>query len=49
MSEILAATISTALLDASDLSWISWLGAGLIMVAILIDLFVGNSQKAATA
>jgi len=46
MSEILAATISTALLDASNLPWISWVGAGLIMVAILIDLFAGNSEKA---
>lgn len=49
MSEILAATLSTALLDASSLSWVSWAGAGLIMVAILIDLFAGNSQKIATA
>ena len=44
MSEILAATISTALLDASDLSWISWAGAGLILVAIIIDLLAGSSK-----
>lgn len=48
MSEILAATISTALLDASNLPWISWAGAGLILVAILIDLFAGSSEQAAT-
>lgn len=45
MSEILAATLSTALLDASNLHWLSWAGAGLIMVAILIDLFAGNTKK----
>ena len=44
MSEILTATISTALLDASNLPWISWVGAGLILIAILIDLFAGNSR-----
>lgn len=48
MSEILAATISTTLLDASNLSWISWGGAGLIFVAILVDLFAGNSEAAGT-
>lgn len=41
MSEILVATLSTALLDASDLTWISWVGAGLIMCAVLIDLYSG--------
>lgn len=46
MSEILAATISTALLDASDLSWISWAGAGLILIAIIIDLYAGSQEKA---
>lgn len=45
MSEVLAATISTTLLDASDLSWISWGGAGLIFVAILIDIFAGNIES----
>ncbi len=48
MSEILAATISTALLDASELSWISWGGAGLILIAIIIDLFAGSSEKGNT-
>jgi drug/metabolite transporter (DMT)-like permease len=47
MSEILAATISTTLLDASDLSWISWAGAGLIFIAILIDIFAGNIESSA--
>lgn len=49
MSEILAATLSTALLDASNLHWLSWAGAGLIMVAILIDLFAGNTKKVSMA
>ena len=38
MSEILAATVSTTLLEASDMSLVSWIGAGLIMTAIIIDL-----------
>lgn len=47
MSEILVATVSTALLDSSDLSLISWVGAGLIMIAVLIDMFAStNRQKA---
>lgn len=45
MSEILTATISTALLDESDLHWISWAGAGLIFVAIIIDLFAGSTNE----
>ncbi len=45
MSEILAATISTALLGASNLPWISWVGAGLILIAIIIDLFAGSAEK----
>ena len=46
MSEILAATISTALLDASDLTLVSWLGAGLILIAILADILNGNPEDA---
>ncbi len=42
MSEIMTATISTSLLDASDLDLISWIGAGLIFTAILVDLFGGK-------
>jgi len=45
MSEILVATISTALLAVSDLPWIAWFGAGLIMVAVLIDLFAGKVSR----
>lgn len=43
MSEILVATLSTALLEASSMELISWVGASLIMIAVLIDLFA-NSQ-----
>ena len=42
MSEIMTATISTSLLGASDLELISWIGAGLIFAAILVDLFGGK-------
>ena len=49
MSEILMATASTALLDASDLPLISWIGAGLILVAVLIDLFANSNSDEASA
>jgi len=49
MSEILMATASTALLDASDLPLISWFGAGLILIAVLIDLFANSNSSEATA
>ncbi|MGI9353416.1 MAG: DMT family transporter [Rhizobiaceae bacterium] len=39
MSEILAATVSTTLLGVSDMKLLSWIGAGLILTAIFIDLF----------
>ena len=45
MSEILVATASTALLGASNLNWISWLGAGFILCAVLVDLFAGQEAQ----
>ncbi len=42
MSEILVATISVTLLIGSELALISWLGGGLIVMAIFIDVFAGG-------
>ena len=39
MSEVVVSTISTTMIIGSLLNWISWLGGGLIIIAILIDLF----------
>ncbi|MEM9329896.1 MAG: EamA family transporter [Pseudomonadota bacterium] len=39
MSEILAATVSTTLLGESSMAFLSWVGAAMILIAILIDLF----------
>ncbi|MEM9278640.1 MAG: EamA family transporter [Pseudomonadota bacterium] len=42
MSEIMTATVSTTLVGASDMALISWIGAGLILTAIFIDLLGGQ-------
>jgi len=42
MSEVLVATISTAILIGISLSGIAWIGGGLILMAVLIDLYAGN-------
>lgn len=44
MSEIIVATLSVALLAVSNLPWIAWIGAGLITMAVLIDLLAGQKQ-----
>ncbi len=46
MSEIVVATISSALLIGSDLGLIAWSGGGLILVAIFLDLYAGNAETA---
>lgn len=43
MSEILAATVSTTLLGESTMPLVSWIGAGLIVTAIFVDLFGGEN------
>lgn len=48
MSEILAATVSTTLLEASNLPLISWVGAGFILLAVLIDLLANTNNEAAS-
>jgi len=47
MSEILMATISTTLLEASNMNLVSWIGSGFIMIAVLIDL-LANSKNTET-
>jgi len=42
MSEILTATISTTLLGETNLAFISWMGAGLILCAIFIDIWANK-------
>ncbi len=49
MSEILLATVSTALLGASNLPLISWIGAGFILLAVLTDLFAGQENEETTS
>ena len=39
MSEILVATVSTTLMGEAGMSLVSWFGAGLILLAIFVDLF----------
>ena len=46
MSEVVVSTISTTLIIGSQLNWISWIGGGLIIFAILIDLFAPDIKKA---
>jgi drug/metabolite transporter (DMT)-like permease len=45
MSEILVATLSTALLEASSMEFVSWIGAGLILIAVLVDLFASKPPQ----
>lgn len=49
MSEILMATVSTTLLEASNMNLVSWFGAGLILFAVLIDLFANSNNEEAIA
>ena len=43
MSEIVVATLSSTILEGSTLSMVSWIGGGLIICAILVDLFAGDN------
>ena len=47
MSEIVAATVSTTLMIGSNLNLISWIGGGLIIIAIFIDLYAGTETDVA--
>ncbi len=44
MSEIVVATISTTVMIGSELNVIAWFGGGLILLAILIDLYAGTER-----
>ena len=45
MSEIMVATISSALLIGSELGLVAWSGGGLILVAIFLDLYAGEPDQ----
>ncbi len=42
MSEIVVATISTTVLEGNTLSLLSWIGGGLILISIFINLYAGQ-------
>ena len=44
MSEIMVATISSAVLIGTDLGLVAWVGGGLILVAIFLDLYAGDAE-----